>query len=159
MVGLGWFWAVCGVLGLMVGPLLAAVILGPDANVSQLGLVEAVLLGLVFLVAPTTMVVAGAGLVRMRPWGRVLALLVSGVALPFLPVTAVGAWGIATLLSASGRRVFRSDYAAARSESVPWSPHVATVVWWIGWGAALVMGALGIAYFIWAAGAWGAAMQ
>lgn len=158
MVGLGWFWAVMGVLGLMVGPLLAAVILGPDANVSQLGLAEAVLLGLVFLVAPTSMVVAGAGLIRMKPWGRILALVVSAFALPMLPVTPMGAWGLATLLSATGRRVFEPDYAGIRTEPVRWVPHTGAVVLWVGWACALALGVFGVAFFIWVAGAWGAAM-
>ena len=54
-------------------------------------------------------VIAGIGLLKFRPWARILAIIVSGLDLIHVPFgTALGIYGLWALLSPEGQMLFRN---------------------------------------------------
>jgi hypothetical protein len=54
-------------------------------------------------------IIAGIGLLKFRPWGRVLGIVVSALDLMSVPLgTALGVYGLWVLLSKEGEAVFRN---------------------------------------------------
>ena len=54
-------------------------------------------------------VIAGIGLLKFRPWARVLGIIISAIDLIHLPFgTALGIYGLWALLSSEGERLFRN---------------------------------------------------
>lgn len=133
VVLLGWAYAVFGILGLLSAPVLGMLVL--PANVQDLGVADQpALVGVgMWMAASTLLVVAGAGMVRLRPWGRWagmaghLGMVMSCLGAP------IGLWGVVLHLGARGRRVFAPDYAAlvAATPQVAWRMHWPTLLWMV----------------------------
>ena len=63
----------------------------------------------VLLVMGLPGVIAGIGLLKLRPWGRILGIIVSAVDLIHFPFgTALGIYGLWALLSREGEMLFRN---------------------------------------------------
>jgi hypothetical protein len=72
-----------------------------------------VVLSVVVLIVSIPGLVAGIGLVRLRPWARVLGSVVSAMNLIHVPLgTAVGIYGLWVLLSVDAQRLFARPAAA-----------------------------------------------
>jgi hypothetical protein len=68
------------------------------------------LLGLVLVGSGLPELFAGIGLLKLRPWGRLLALFVSVLSLPAFPLgTLLGGYGLWVLLSAQGAMYFQAS--------------------------------------------------
>jgi hypothetical protein len=81
-----------------------------DARVAVpvLGLVGSFLFVLI-LVLSIPGIIAGIGLMKFRPWARILTLILSGLDLLNIPFgTALGVYGFWVLLSVEGTRLFES---------------------------------------------------
>ena len=86
--------------------------------------------------------VGGIGLLLLKPWARIVMIVVSAVYLIAFPYgTPVGAFGLGVLLSSKGRLAFGERAAAATSEALR-RPRSATT------GLLLTMGALAAGFFI-----------
>lgn len=85
--------------------------------------------GLFVLIAimSTPGIVAGVGLVRFRPWARILAIILSVVNLLFVPVgTILGIYGLWVLLPAETEQLFRGLEPPSRQPAEPGSPPTPT---------------------------------
>ena len=84
-------------------------------------IIGAVALGIAIfmLVLSAPSIIAGLGLLKYRPWARVLTIVLSGLHLLNIPFgTALGIYGLWVLLSAQTEPLFR----AAASVPVPYHP-------------------------------------
>lgn len=64
---------------------------------------------LVLLILGVPGVIAGIGLLKFRPWGRILGIVISGFDLIHFPFgTALGIYGLWALLSQEGEMLFRN---------------------------------------------------
>jgi hypothetical protein len=114
---LAWLYIVFGVLGTLFGLGMMALlgIIGvagaasdPDAwmAVPILGLTGAAL-GVFMLMLSLPGVIAGAGLLKFRPWARILTIVISALNLMNFPFgTAIGVYGLWVMLSNDGARLF-----------------------------------------------------
>ena len=120
---IGWLHIVMGALGLIGGLVVATVIGGvaafsatpwlhsieTDAVPGPLFVVIA--LGVLFLavILSVPSLIVGIGLVLLKPWSRIPAVILSGFHLLNFPLgTALGAYGLWALLSPEGEAVFRT---------------------------------------------------
>ncbi len=103
---LGWLYIIMGVLGVLLGAFILAFLLGLGAMIgvrevtgilALVGLVSGACL--VFVSAPG--ILAGIGLLSLRPWARVMALVLGILNLPWVPLGTV--LGIYTFLSLTSR--------------------------------------------------------
>jgi hypothetical protein len=113
-------WGSLGLVGALVVFLIFGSVLGilgtfarsePAAGlaISIAGAIGSVVL-IVILIASIPAIVAGAGLLRFAPWSRMLAIIVSVLHLANLPFgTALGIYGLWTLLSRDIRYLFETD--------------------------------------------------
>ena len=114
---LAWLYIVFGVLGSLLGLGLMALlgIIGvagaasdPDAwmAVPILGF-TGVALGVFMLVLSVPGIIAGAGLLKYRPWARILTIVLSTLNLINIPIgTILGVYGLWVMLSDEGSRLF-----------------------------------------------------
>ena len=71
-----------------------------------LGMIGTVVFVLVLLLSLPT-VIAGAGLLKFRPWARILTIVLSALNLPMVPFgTALGIYGLWVLLQQETERMF-----------------------------------------------------
>jgi hypothetical protein len=78
------------------------------AAVPILGLIGTFLFGLI-LVLSIPGIIAGLGLLKFRPWARILTIILSALDLLNVPFgTALGVYGFWVLLSAEGTRLFET---------------------------------------------------
>lgn len=72
-----------------------------------LGLIGAFITGLLFIIAAPS-IIAGIGLLYFKAWARILALILSILHLPGIPLgTALGIYGLWTLLKPESEALFR----------------------------------------------------
>jgi hypothetical protein len=86
----------------------------PDAVMAGpvLGLIGAVFFGFMLLVSVPG-IIAGWGLLQMRPWARILTIVLSALNLLNIPIgTAVGIYGLWVLLNTETERMFATVGAA-----------------------------------------------
>jgi hypothetical protein len=114
---LAWLYIVFGVLGSLLGLGLMALltVIGaagaasdPDAVLALpiLGL-TGVALGVFMLFLSLPGIIAGMGLLQLRPWARVLTIVLSALNLMNFPVgTILGVYGLWVMLSDDGSRLF-----------------------------------------------------
>jgi hypothetical protein len=114
---LAWLYIVFGVLGTLFGLGMMALlgIIGlagaasdPDAwmAVPILGL-TGVALGVFILMLSLPGIIAGAGLLKFRPWARILTIVISALNLVNFPFgTILGVYGLWVMLSNDGARLF-----------------------------------------------------
>ncbi len=98
--------AIFGFGGIMAG--FAAAHENPDAAVAVpiIGLVGTFLFGLVLLVSLPGLI-AGLGLLRFRPWARILTIVLSALNLLHVPIgTALGVYGLWVLLNRETEPLF-----------------------------------------------------
>ncbi len=80
-----------------------------------IGVVGALLSAIILLVAVPGLV-AGIGLLDLRPWARVVAIIISALHLFNLPIgTAIGIFGLWVLLNSETEELFRSPASAPNS--------------------------------------------
>ncbi len=104
ILALGWAYILLGILGLFGAVLLIAIIAGgglisgDDTAIAITTVVALVCGGFLALVSAPG-IVAGIGLLRYRPWGRVLAIILGILNLSGFPVgTVLGAYTLIVLL-------------------------------------------------------------
>jgi len=114
---LAWLYIVFGILGSLFGLGLMALlgIIGvagaasdPDAwmAVPILGF-TGVALGVFMLMLSVPGIIAGAGLLKYRPWARILTIVLSALNLMNIPIgTILGVYGLWVMLSEDGSRLF-----------------------------------------------------
>ncbi|HUP38633.1 MAG TPA: hypothetical protein VM115_00825 [Vicinamibacterales bacterium] len=114
---LAWLYIVFGILGSLLGLGLMALlgIIGvagaasdPDAwmAVPILGF-TGVALGVFMLMLSVPGIIAGAGLLKFRPWARILTIVLSTLNLINIPIgTILGVYGLWVMLSDDGSRLF-----------------------------------------------------
>jgi hypothetical protein len=114
---LAWLYIVFGILGSLLGLGLMALlgIIGvagaasdPDAwmAVPILGF-TGVALGVFMLILSVPGIIAGAGLLKYRPWARILTIVLSALNLMNIPIgTILGVYGLWVMLSEDGSRLF-----------------------------------------------------
>jgi hypothetical protein len=114
---LAWLYIVFGILGSLLGLGLMALlgIIGvagaasdPDAwmAVPILGF-TGVALGVFMLILSVPGIIAGAGLLKYRPWARILTIVLSALNLMNIPIgTILGIYGLWVMLSEDGSRLF-----------------------------------------------------
>ncbi len=122
---LGYLYTVLGALGILAG-IIVMVVMGGVAGLASAaseedGQVAGPILGgiglalCVFLMAVSLPgLAAGIGLLQMRSWARILAIVVSALNLLSLPIgTAIGIYGLWVLLSAETQGLFEGKAPAA----------------------------------------------
>ena len=121
---LGWLHIVFGALGTLFGLGLMALLsfigvagaaADPDAWVALpiLGITGAAL-GLLMLMLSLPGIIAGIGLLKYRPWARILTIVLSALNLINFPFgTILGIYGLYVMLSDEGARLFASKPSAA----------------------------------------------
>ncbi len=109
---LGWLYIVLGILGTLAGALVLVILLGSGLlsgdrqAMAILMIVGAVVAGVAVIVSAPGIVV-GAGLLRFRPWARVLALVLGFLNLPGFPLgTVLGIYTFVSLLNPEAEAVF-----------------------------------------------------
>ncbi len=121
---LGYLHIVLGALGLL-GALVVFTVFGgiagivgfaaphdADARIAIpiLGFIGAVIAAFVLLLSLPGLI-AGFGLLKLRPWARILAIVLSALNLLNVPIgTAVGIYGLWVLLQAGTERLFAQSY-------------------------------------------------
>lgn len=122
-------WGAMGALGGLIVLLVFGGALGivgtatrhePDAAIALpiIGLVGgAIALFLLLLSVPA--IVAGIGLLKFKPWSRILAIVVSAFHLPSIPIgTALGIYGLWALLSQESLRFFTASEPSVPAETI-----------------------------------------
>jgi len=119
---LAWLYIICGVLGTLFGLGLMAVLsfIGvagaasdPDAwmAVPILGFTGAAL-GVFMLILSLPGIIAGVGLLKFRPWARIVTIVLSALNLMNIPFgTILGIYGLWVMLSDDGSRLFANASA------------------------------------------------
>jgi hypothetical protein len=75
---------------------------------------------ILILICAVPGIVAGIGLLKLRPWARILTIVLSALNLVNVPIgTAVGIYGLWTLLNPETEQLFRSPPAGQRQQ--PWA--------------------------------------
>ena len=124
---LGYMHIVFGALGLL-GALVVFTVFGgiagiigivaphdPDARIAIpiLGIVGIAIAAFVLLLSLPGLIV-GFGLLRFRPWARILTIVLSALNLLNVPIgTAIGIYGLWVLLQAETERLFAHSYGVA----------------------------------------------
>ena len=91
---LAWIHIVTGVPTLLVALFFGAMIVSPDPDERIVG----VIIGGLFGVKAATSLALAWGLLRYRPWSRLLGIIVSVLHLPLIPIgTAIGLFGLIVL--------------------------------------------------------------
>lgn len=117
---LGWLHIVFGILGILAGffgvlvfggiaGLIAATDTSSDAGAGMaiMGVIGVVVLILALLLSIPGLI-AGIGLLSVRPWARILTIIISALDLLHVPFgTALGIYGLWVLLSPEGEALFR----------------------------------------------------
>jgi len=117
---LAWFYIVIFGMLLAIGAFLSVGV-GMDADPAHRKAAEYIVWPFFYLSCFPLVpgLVTGIGLLRMRPWGRILMLGFSGLMLPLLPVgTVIGGYGFWVLLNEETRILFGGAKAAAASPAL-----------------------------------------
>lgn len=131
---IGWINIVLGALGLlgMAVMLLIALVVGSTSvwadlqrdlqadgvSPEALGaiIIGALALFLIIMAVMTlTQIIAGVGLLRLRPWGRILAIIIGVFAVPSFPLgTALGVYTMVILFGDEAKKLFAWELARPR---------------------------------------------
>lgn len=109
---LGWLYIVLGILGILSGAIVFIAVFGGglisgDQEAIRITAIVATIVSSVILVLSLPGVVVGAGLLRFKPWARVLALVLGILNLPGFPVgTILGVYSLWVLLTDDGTQYF-----------------------------------------------------
>jgi hypothetical protein len=125
---IGGFFAVLGGIGMTV-----ALSMAPGTN-EMPGATFLLVLGPIYLGLGVLSLAVAYGLRKLRPWARLVCIVLSGFGLLGFPVgTLINGYILYLLLSAQGKRVFEDDYPAI----VAATPHIkyrTSVVTWVALG-------------------------
>jgi hypothetical protein len=109
---LGWLYIVLGILGVIAGITVLAILLGTGAITGDreamtiLSIVGIVVAGVMTVVSAPGIVV-GIGLLSFRPWARVLGLILGFLNLPGFPLgTVLGIYTFVSLLNEDAEALF-----------------------------------------------------
>jgi hypothetical protein len=109
---LGWLYIVLGILGILGAVIVFLAVFGGglisgDRQAIAITGIVATVISVIVLLLSLPGVIVGAGLLRYRPWARVLALVLGILNLPGFPVgTILGAYSLWVLLSDEGAQYF-----------------------------------------------------
>lgn len=110
----GWLWIVLGALGILGGICGGGTILGgglisgDETAILATGITGGVV-GLLFLISGVLDIIAGIGVLKLKQWGRILALILAILNLLAFPIgTAVGIYTLWVLLSRDTELLFSS---------------------------------------------------
>jgi hypothetical protein len=116
---LGWLYIVLGVLGILAAVIVfiavfgGGLLSGDQEAITVTAIVGTIVAGIILLLSLPGVIV-GAGLLRFRPWARVLALVLGILNLPGFPVgTILGVYSLWALLTEEGARYFEPGVQAA----------------------------------------------
>jgi hypothetical protein len=108
------FGGAAGIVGVVAQEEPEAAIAIPIVGVVGLGI------SFIIVVMSAPNIIAGIGLVKFRPWARILGIVVSILGLMNIPIgTLVGAYGLWVLLSGETEALFRGEPAKVDSEPEP----------------------------------------
>lgn len=138
----------CGILDYLGGVafcLLGVGMMATDFSVSNAFAVRTmVTVGAVYLVIGILSIIAGFGIRRLRPWARVVSVILSAIGLLEVPIgTVINGYILYLLVSKKGQIIFTADYA----EIVAATPHVryrSFLVLWVVLGVLLALILLGV---------------
>lgn len=109
---LGWLYIISGIIGLAITALTVIILLGSGwisgdrTAISVLTIIALVVGGFLLLVSLPG-ILAGAGLLAFRPWGRILAIVLGILNLPGFPTgTILGIYTLYVLLDDDTSRLF-----------------------------------------------------
>lgn len=107
-----WTYIVLGIIGVLAAGLTALIIAGGgwisgDRTAIQITGLVAVLVAGIIILASVPGIIAGAGLLKLKQWGRILALILGLLNLPGFPVgTALGIYTVWVLLDDESTALF-----------------------------------------------------
>ena len=109
---LGWLYIVLGILGVLVGVTVLAILLGTGVITGDRDAMGILLIAGVAVCGAVTLIsapgiVVGIGLLRFRPWARVLALILGFLNLTGFPLgTVLGIYTFVSLLTPDAEAAF-----------------------------------------------------
>ncbi len=109
---LGWLYIVLGILGVLTGVLVLAILLGTGLLAGEREAMTVLFIVGVFVAGFMTLIsapgiVVGIGLLQFRPWARVLGLVLGFLNLPGFPLgTALGIYTFVSLLNPDAEALF-----------------------------------------------------
>ena len=111
---LGWLYIILGALGILSAAIVFLAVFGGgllsgDRQAIAITSIVATVISAIVLLFSLPGVIVGAGLLRYRPWARVLALVLGILNLPGFPVgTILGGYALWVLLTDEGARYFEA---------------------------------------------------
>jgi hypothetical protein len=109
---LGWLFIAVSILGIVTAAIVFVAVAGGglisgDAEAIRITSIVATAVASFMALLALPGIVVGAGLLRFRPWARVLAVVLAILSLPNFPIgTALGIYALVVLLSNEGARTF-----------------------------------------------------
>jgi hypothetical protein len=114
---LGWLFIVMNALGLFIALIVFLIVGGAglvsgDRNAMIITSLVAIVVALTLLVLSLPGLIAGIGLLKFKPWARILALVLGILNLPFFPTgTILGVYSLVVLLNDEATRLFNGRAA------------------------------------------------
>ena len=108
----GWLYIVLGILGVLVGLGVLVILLGTgllaaEREATTVLFIVGITVAAVMTLVSAPGIVVGAGLIRFRPWARVMALVLGFLNLPGFPLgTVLGIYTFVSLLNSDAEAAF-----------------------------------------------------
>lgn len=108
----GWLYIILGGLGILAAGLLFLIVFGSglisgDRTAIGVTFIVAATIAVLLLVLSVPGIIAGFGLLKYKPWARILALILGVLNLPGFPLgTLLGIYTLYALLDEEGARLF-----------------------------------------------------
>ncbi len=109
---LGWLYIALGIVGLVMAACVSTIIFGGGllsddrTAITVTGIVAAVVGG-ILIITSVPGIIAGAGLINLKPWSRIMTLVLGILNLPGFPIgTVLGIYTLYVLLDVDSTRVF-----------------------------------------------------
>ena len=109
---LGWLYVVLGILGVILGLGVLVILLGTgviasDREATTVLFIVGVTVAAIMTLVSAPGIVVGVGLIKFRPWARVLALILGFLNLPGFPLgTVLGIYTFVSLLNSDAEAAF-----------------------------------------------------
>ena len=118
---IGLLYCIGGGLPLMIVPLMLL-----DRNITSRNVEDAIAIALIAAVPLTV----GAGLRRLRAWGKVGGIILGAIGLLLFPVgTVISGYTIYLLMCAKGSTIFSSEYKEIIAATPQMKPRTSVIIW------------------------------